>query len=93
MKKPQHAEQKVTIKNKLGLHARAAASFVRVAFRFQSEIELIKGKQCANGKSIMGLLTLAASQGTELTLKAVGPDADEAIANLNELINNKFGEA
>jgi len=82
----------VTIQNKLGLHARAAASFVKTAFRFKSDIFLSKDEETANGKSIMGLLTLAAEKGTAVTIKAVGPDAQEAVLALAELINDKFGE-
>ena len=82
----------ITIQNQLGLHARAAAAFVKIAFRFRSEIELIEGRKRVNGKSIMGLLTLAAAQGTKLTLRAKGPDAAKAVAALTELVNNKFGE-
>ncbi len=85
-------KQSVTIQNKLGLHARAAASFVNTAFRFKAEIDLIKGDERANGKSIMGLLTLAACQGTELHIEAIGPDASEAIRALADLINRKFDE-
>lgn len=90
---PEAIRRQVTIQNKLGLHARAAANFVKIAFRFQSEIELIKGEQRANGKSIMGLLTLAASRGTPVTIAAQGSDAEEAVDALAELVDNKFGEA
>ena len=86
-------KQKVFIRNKLGLHARAAANFVKIAFKYQSEIELVKDDQRANGKSIMGLLTLAAAKGTTVSIEAIGPDAAEAVAALAELIDNKFGEA
>jgi phosphocarrier protein len=92
LQKPQQAAQNVTIQNKLGLHARAAASFIKLAFQFQSDIELIKGDQRVNGKSIMGLLTLAASQGVEVTIEAEGSDSEEAVEALAELISNKFGE-
>jgi phosphocarrier protein len=88
----QCAVRTVRIQNKLGLHARAAASFVKIAFKYQSEIALIKDKQRANAKSIMGLLTLAASKGTKVTIEAVGFDAEEAVDALADLVNNKFGE-
>lgn len=84
--------QKVKIQNRLGLHARAAAAFVKLAFRFRSEIEVQRDKLKANGKSIMGLLTLAAAEGVEITIAAQGPDAQQAITDLVQLVNDKFGE-
>lgn len=92
-KKAESITRTVTIKNRLGLHARAAASFVKLAFRYRSDIDLVEGKKRANGKSIMGLLTLAASQGTEVIIEATGADAERAIAALAKLVDNKFGEA
>ena len=83
----------LTIVNKLGLHARAAAKFVTAAATFESEIRLIRGDQEVNGKSIMGVMTLAAGKGTELTLHASGNDEDEAVLRLEELINDRFGES
>lgn len=83
----------ITIINKLGLHARASAKFVSTANKFQSQIEVIKGKQKINGKSIMGVMLLAASQGSELTLHIHGPDAEEMTDALTTLINNRFHEA
>lgn len=91
-KQSERVTRKLRIKNSLGLHARAAASFVKTAFRFKSDISLSKDSQWANGKSIMGLLTLAAAQGTWVTLEAVGPDAQRAVDALSTLIDNKFGE-
>lgn len=85
-------ERKVTICNKLGLHARAAAKFVTLASRFSSEIELIRDTKRVNGKSIMGVMMLAAAQGTELLLSATGADEVEALDELEALINNRFGE-
>ena len=85
-------EATITISNKLGLHARAAAKFVQVATRFKSHIELQHDHRNVNGKSIMGIMMLAASRGTTLTLRAEGDDADQAIDSLSELVNNKFGE-
>lgn len=93
MKSSEPITQTVMIQNELGLHARAAALFVKIAYKFDSDIELIKGAQRANGKSIMGLLTLAAAPGTEVCIEASGNDAEDAVAALTELINNKFGES
>ena len=85
---------KTTIKiiNKLGLHARASAKFVSTAARYQSHIEVIKDSQTVNGKSIMGVMMLAASQGSEITLVIDGPDETHMNEALVELINNFFGE-
>lgn len=80
------------IKNRLGLHARAAAQFVKTSNRFLSEIFLSKGRQTVNGKSIMGLLTLAAATNSKVVLQCEGPDAKEAIRALSDLIDSKFGE-
>ncbi len=85
--------KQVVISNKLGLHARAAAKLVHLAGRFASEIHLIKNNHTVNGKSIMGVMMLAASKGTELELTATGEDEAEAIAALEKLINDRFGEA
>ncbi len=84
--------QTFTIRNRLGLHARAAALLVKTANRFASEITLEKDSLEVNGKSIMGILMLAASKGSKITLKAEGKDAALAIQTLGELIQNKFGE-
>jgi phosphocarrier protein len=81
-----------TIRNRLGLHARAAALLVRTANRFASEITLEKDGVEVNGKSIMGILMLAASKGTKVTLKVEGKDSTQAIDALGKLIENKFGE-
>lgn len=82
----------VFIINKLGLHARAAAKFVTLASKFSSEITLQKNHQQVNGKSIMGVMMLAASKGTELTLSASGDDEQQASEELDLLIQNRFGE-
>lgn len=87
-----YTEKTFTIKNKLGLHARAASQFVQIANNFDSEIFVAKNEQEVNGKSIMGILILAAAQGTMITVKAAGPDADGAVAALGELIDQGFGE-
>jgi phosphocarrier protein len=81
-----------TIRNRLGLHARAAALLVKTANRFASEITLEKDGVEVNGKSIMGILMLAASKGTKVTLKVEGKDSTHAIDALGKLIENKFGE-
>ncbi len=80
------------IKNKLGLHARAAANFVNIANKFKSSIEVEKDNMKVNGKSILGILMLAAGRGSRITLIADGEDAKEAIEELGKLINNGFGE-
>ncbi len=82
----------VEIINKLGLHARAAAKFVSLASTFDSEIELEKEGRRVNGKSIMGVMMLAASQGTTVRLIADGPDEDEALRQLTDLVGDYFGE-
>ena len=84
--------QTFTIKNKLGLHARAAALFVQLSNKFDSEILVEKSGQEVNGKSIMGLLILAANQGSKITVKADGQDAAVAIEELGKLIDAGFGE-
>ncbi|MDF1826972.1 MAG: HPr family phosphocarrier protein [Legionellaceae bacterium] len=86
-------ENQIKIINKLGLHARASAKFVSLAGRFQSQINVIKGSQNVNGKSIMGVMMLAASQNTELTLQTDGPDEDSMMEALTTLIHERFGEA
>ncbi len=80
------------IKNKLGLHARAAALLVKTANQFVSEVSVEKDGLEVNGKSIMGILMLAATKGTKITLKAEGKDAAQAIQTLGRLIENKFNE-
>lgn len=82
----------MTIQNRLGLHARAASQFVQMANKFQSDIFVCKGSQEINGKSIMGILILAAGCGTDIEVKARGGDAHEALDSIEELINGGFGE-
>lgn len=84
--------QDVEIINKLGMHARAAAKFVKVASGFKSEIEIERKKQRINGKSIMGVMMLAASKGTYITIHANGDDAEESVDKLVKLVNNRFDE-
>jgi phosphocarrier protein len=80
-------EKKVVIKNKLGLHARPAAMFVQIANKFDCDILVKRGNQEANGKSIMGILTLAANKGSKILIKAEGPDSQAAIAELEKLLS------
>ena len=82
----------VTISNPQGLHARPADLFIKVASRFDSRIELIKGHERVDGKSIWAILTLAATEGTELIIEATGCDADEACRALAELVDRQFAE-
>ncbi|MCC6503108.1 MAG: HPr family phosphocarrier protein [Deltaproteobacteria bacterium] len=84
--------QTFTIRNKLGLHARAAALFVQLSNKFSSEIMVEKNGQEVNGKSIMGILILAATQGSKITVRADGEDARAAMEALGALIDNGFGE-
>ena len=84
--------QAFTIKNRLGLHARAAALLVKTANKFVSEVTIEKDGLEVNGKSIMGILMLAASKGTKITLKVEGKDSVQALQTLGRLIENKFGE-
>lgn len=85
-------EKSFTILNLLGMHARAAAAFVKTANRFQSEVLVSKDRQTVNGKSIMGVLMLAAAKGSQVSIRIEGDDAEEAMHALSELIENKFGE-
>jgi len=85
-------EKEVQIINKLGLHARAAAKFVSTAGQFSAEVFLTRDNQKINGKSIMGVMMLAASQGTFLTLNTEGDDEQQAMDALTNLIQDRFGE-
>jgi len=85
-------EKEITIKNKLGLHARAAVKFVNLANRFSSEVKIIKDGNEIDGKSILGILTLAATQGSGIRLRASGKDEESALKALMDLINNRFDE-
>jgi phosphocarrier protein len=84
--------KELTVANKLGLHARPAAMFVRVANRFESEILVEKDGEEINGKSIMGLMLLAAGCGSRLKVTAIGSDAANALKEIEELIARKFDE-
>ena len=85
-------EREFDILNRLGLHARAAAQLVRLANGFASEIRVAKDGMEVNGKSIMGVLMLAAPKDTKILIRAIGLDAEEAVAAIGELIARKFGE-
>ncbi|MDH5369164.1 MAG: HPr family phosphocarrier protein [Gammaproteobacteria bacterium] len=86
-------QQTTNIVNKLGLHARAAAKFVTQASLFDSDITVKRNGQNVNGKSIMGVMMLAAAKGSEIELIIDGPDEQQAMQSLLELIENRFGEA
>jgi phosphocarrier protein HPr len=86
------AERVVRIRNRQGLHARPAAEFVKCAARFSAEIAVRKEELEVNGKSILGMMMLAAEPGSELRIRAHGPDADAAVAALAALVDNRFGE-
>jgi phosphocarrier protein len=83
----------IVIVNKLGLHARAAAKLIHLTSRYASEIYLIKNGNAVNGKSIMGVMMLAASKGTELEITTEGEDEAAAMEAVEQLIQNRFGEA
>ena len=85
--------EKITIINALGLHTRAAAKLVTLASKFESKIEIQKYDQIANCKSIMAIIVLGITKGTELNLMITGPDELEARDAIKELIHNRFGEA
>jgi phosphocarrier protein len=80
------------VKNRLGLHARAATKLVQLAAKFPCEITVGRAGQVANAKSVMGVLLLCGSKGTKLDIEATGPAAEEAVAKLGKLIDDRFGE-
>jgi phosphocarrier protein HPr len=82
----------VTVINKLGIHARPAAVFARTANKFKADVFVEKDGETINAKSIMGLMMLAAGPGSKLLIIATGPDADDAVRAIEELILGKFGE-
>jgi phosphocarrier protein HPr len=88
----QKVEKSIPVINRLGLHARPAAMFVRIASRYRSEVWVAKEGEEVNGKSIMGLMMLAAGQGSNLRIRCEGPDAAKAMEELEELINARFNE-
>ena len=85
-------EAEITIVNQLGLHMRAAGKFAKLAGRFRSRVHLLRDGVSVDGKSIVGLLTLAAAQGSMLTLRTEGEDEKEAFSALTELVATRFGE-
>ena len=87
------AERSVQIVNKHGLHARPAAEMVKAAARYQCDITIARDDLEVNGKSIMGVMMLAAEYGASITLRATGPDADEALEALAMLVSSRFGES
>jgi phosphocarrier protein HPr len=88
----QKIDKEITIINRLGLHARPAAMFVRIASRYRSEIWVEKEGEQINGKSIMGLMMLAAGQGSKLMIRCEGPDAEKAMEEIEDLISGRFNE-
>jgi phosphocarrier protein HPr len=86
------AEKNVTIANKNGLHARPAAEIVKTAAKFKSDITILRDDLEVNGKSIMGVMMLAAEFGSTLTLRANGPDEEQAVSAIADVIASKFGE-
>ncbi len=80
------------IQNKLGLHARAAAQFVQITNKFEADIQVSKGALEVNGKSIMGVMMLAAAKGAKIAVTAKGSDAGNALSAIEKLVNDKFGE-
>jgi phosphocarrier protein len=88
----QATQREVRIRNQLGLHARAAVKFVQLANQFRCEVKVSKDANDANGKSIMGLLTLVAAVGSTMTITCEGDDADKAVAALAALVDEGFGE-
>ena len=85
-------EKSFTVKNRLGLHARPAAMFVQTTNKFKSSVKVRKGDQEVDGKSIMGLMMLAAEEGSSLVIFANGPDEKDVLASLDKLFNDCFGE-
>lgn len=88
----QKMTQELTILNRNGLHARPAAMFVKLSSRFRSEVWVEKDGERVNGKSIMGLMMLAAGQGSKLTVTVEGSDAEDVLRELQQLIETRFGE-
>ena len=86
------AERNVQVVNKSGVHARPAAEIVKAASKFKSEVTIVRDDLEVNGKSIMGVMMLAAECGSTLTLRASGPDADQAVEAIAQIIAGKFGE-
>ncbi len=87
-----HTERLVTVENRLGLHARPAAELVKLASKFESEITISKDEMAVNGKSILGVMTLAAECGSTLLLKAEGADSEQAVEELAALLAHNYQE-
>lgn len=85
-------EKIMVIRNRMGLHARPAAMFVQEAAKFKSQVYVVKDGLQVNGKSVMGLMLLAAESGSKLTIKAEGPDEEQAISALEKLFERRFDE-
>ncbi len=85
--------KKIEIKNKLGVHARAAALLVQTVNKFSAEVTFSKDDQIADGRSIMGVLTLAATQGSKIQVEASGEDAEQAVKAIERLIDRRFNES
>ncbi len=92
MPEPSALERSIVIQNRFGMHARPAAEFVKLANRFQSELWVRKDDLEVNGKSIMGVMMLAAEFGSEITIRAQGDDAPQALVELCALVDRRFGE-
>lgn len=88
----QEAEVRIRIRNRMGLHARPAAEFVKLAARFRAEVKVSRGDMEVDGKSILGVMMLAADQGSELLIRGVGEDAEAALEALTALVDGGFGE-
>lgn len=89
---PGSCQRKVQVQNKYGLHARPAAEFVKTAHTFDADVWVRKADVEVNGKSIMGMMMLAAERGTEIVIRAVGEDAEAAVDALSSLVDTRFGE-
>lgn len=85
-------KKEIVILNELGLHARPAAMFVKLANGFSCDLVIEKGSEQVNGKSIMGIMMLAAGKGSKIKVTAQGQDAEEAVGEIEKLIQSKFGE-
>ena len=84
--------KKIEIRNKLGVHARAAALLVQTVNRFSAQVSIVKDGQTTDARSIMGVLTLAATQGSKIQVEAVGDDAEQAVRAIEKLIDKRFNE-
>jgi len=89
---PQNSSKELTILNRLGMHARPSAQFVKICSRFRCDVWVEKDGEQVNGKSIMGLMMLAAGMGSKLKVTCEGPDADQALVEIEALITRKFDE-